>query len=570
MSENTYKIGVYICECGPNIANAVDIDRVVETVSKYPDIYVVKRHKLLCSGPGKDFLHEDIIAEGLTHVVVAACSPKDHETTFANICKKSGLNPYLYQLINIREQCAWMIKDQEAATNKVISYIRSGVRRVKYHSSLEQKELESTPDVLVIGGGIAGIESALNLASNERKVYLVEKSGQLGGVAGQFEGVLSCGGLSPEVIRSKIESVKTNLNIRLFYDSEVENIIGFFGNFEVTVRCPKDEKVEIKVGSVVISTGFELFNPTNCDKYGIVSGTHVMLIEEVESKAKTGLVTLKDGSAPKSIALVHCTGRDEVGYCSGVCCNRLFAVAEYFKSNYPEIEIFDVYRNLPKTSPEDAAQISLLQEKGVVFIRANDASIEGQFGKTVVKYKTEKGIEKTIDVDLAVIAPAIIPGGDTQKIAQMLDICIDKFGFFEEEHSLTGSFKTSVDGVFVVGCAIGPKGIIDSATQALAASGNILSRLIPGKKIHPEVKTSEVIEALCTGCQTCVAVCSYGATNYDVIRRVSVVNEAICRGCGNCAGSCPSGAIRAKHFTEKQLHQEVIEAISASNKVNQE
>jgi len=564
MSENTYKIGVYICECGPNIADAVDIDRVVETISKYPDIFIVKRHKLLCSGPGKDFLHEDIVTEGLTHVVVAACSPKDHETTFANICKKSGVNPYLYQLINIREQCAWMIKDKEAATDKVISYIRAGVRRVKYHSSLEQKELESTPDVLVVGGGIAGIESALNLASTERKVYLVEKSGRLGGTAGEFEGIMPYGSLSPEIVKSKIADAQANPNIEVFYDSIVESIIGFFGNFEVTVVRPNEDNIELKVGSVVIATGFELFDPSKTDKYGFGSKANVMTVREIEMKAKTGGVTLADGTTPKSIALVHCAGRDEVGYCSGVCCNSLLEIADYFKSKHPNIEIHDVHRNLCKTSPEEAERISNLEEKGVVFTRVSDVSINGDSSKTIVEYTDSKGTEKTIDVDLAIIAPAIIPGEDTPQVAQMLDLTIDDFGFFEEEHLMTGSFKTSVDGVFVTGCAIGPKGILDSVGQAQSAAGNILSRLVPGKKLHPEVKTSEVIESLCTGCQTCVTVCSYGATSYDEIRRVSSVNEAICRGCGNCVGSCPSGAIRAKHFTEKQLFQEVLEAIASS------
>ncbi|MGC9316131.1 MAG: 4Fe-4S dicluster domain-containing protein, partial [bacterium] len=405
---------------------------------------------------------------------------------------------------------------------------------------------------------------ALNLASNERRVYLVEKSGRLGGSAGEFEGILPYGSLSPEIIKSKIAEAQANPNIEVFYDSHVESIIGFFGNFEVSVIRPDEENRELKVGSVVIATGFELFNPSKSDKYSFGTKANVMTAREIEMKAKTGGVTLEDGSTPKSIALVHCAGRDEVGYCSGVCCNSLLEIADFFKSEHPDIEIHDVHRNLCKTSPEEADRISNLEDKGVIFTRVSDASINGDSGKTIVKYTDSKGAEQTIDVDLAVIAPAIVPGEDTPRIAQMLDLTIDDFGFFEEEHLLTGSFKTSVDGVFVAGGAVGPKGIVHSAGQALSATGNILSRLIPGKKLHPEVKTSEVIESLCTGCQTCVAVCSYGATSYDEIRRVSSVNEAICRGCGNCAGSCPSGAIRAKHFTEKQLFQEVLEAIASS------
>ncbi len=563
MAESNYKIGVYICECGPNIADAVDIDRVMATVSDYPDVSVVKKHKLMCSGAGKEFLHQDIIDEELTHVVVAACSPKDHETTFANVCKEAGLNPYLYQIINIREQCAWMIKDKTAATDKVISYVRAGVKRVIYHSSLEQKELESTPDVLVIGGGISGIQSALNMASVQRKVYLVEKTGELGGVAGKFGCILPYGDLSPNTIADKIKAVEENENIDILFESEVESVIGFFGNFEVVVNKPGDEKADLKVGSVVIATGFSEYNPSDDDRWGYGKVDNVFTVSEIEEKCKSGGIKLSDGSDPKSVALVHCVGRDKVGYCSGVCCNGLMKIAGTLKEKYPNIKIHDLYRNLSVTNPAESVYIKQLKDDGVVFSLADDIIIADKSGKVGIAFKSESGKEETIEVDMVILASAIIPGPDTAKIAEMIDLPVDKFGFFEEEHSIIGSIKTAVEGVFVVGSANGPKSIVDSSRQALAASGNILARLVPGKKLHPEVKTSEVIEDLCTGCQTCVTVCSYGAVTYDPGRRVSNVNEAICRGCGNCVGSCPSGAIRSKHFTEKQLHQEVIEAIAS-------
>jgi len=561
MSAKGYKIGVYVCECGPNIADAVDIDRVIDTVSAYSNVSVVKRHKLLCSGGGKDFLRQDIIDEGLTHVVVAACSPKDHEATFAGVCMESGINPYLYQLINIREQCAWMIRDKKAATDKVISYIRAGVRRVSYHSSLEQKEIDSVPDVLIIGGGIAGIESALNLASPSRKVFLVEKSDKLGGVAGKLDCMLPYGKLDPAIIAGKIEAVKDNENIEVFNNSEVANVIGFFGNFEAVVEKLADEKIDIKIGSVIIATGFSIFDPGQTDKWGYGIVDNVFTTLEIEEKCKTGEALLEKGSQPKSVALVHCVGREDVGYCSGVCCNSLLKIAGSLKEKYPDIKVHDLHQNLCITNPDDVEYIDRLEKGGVIFTRVSDVEISAEKGTVKATYKTESGEEESILVDMAVLAPAMIPGPDTQKISGMLDLPLDEFGFFEEEHVSVGSFKTSVDGVFIAGCAFGPKNIVDSAGQSLAASGNILARLIPGKKLHPEVKVSEVIESLCTGCQTCVTVCSYGATSYDEDKGVSVVNEAICRGCGNCVGSCPSGAIRSKHFTEKQLHQEVIEAL---------
>jgi len=204
-----------------------------------------------------------------------------------------------------------------------------------------------------------------------------------------------------------------------------------------------------------------------------------------------------------------------------------------------------------------------LQDKGVTYIRNSDLSISCDDDGVKVTYITESGSEESLTVDRAILAPAMIPGEDTEKISRMLDLPLDDSGFFEEEHVSLGPVSTSVEGVYVVGCAQGPKNITKTITQSHAAAGNVLATLIPGVKILPEVKVSEVLESLCTGCQNCVTVCSYGAATYDEIKGVSVVNEAICRGCGNCAGSCPSGAIRAKHFTTIQLHQEVIEALES-------
>jgi len=561
MSDEAYKIGVYVCECGPNIADAVDIDRVIEVISTHPDVAVVKRHRLLCSVDGKDFLKQDIIDEGLTHVVVAACSPKDHEATFAGVCEEAGLNPYLYQLINIREQCAWMIKDKEAATDKTISYIRSGISRVFYHVPLEQKEIDSIPDVIVIGGGIAGIEAALSLASPVRKVHLVEKTDSLGGTAVELSGLLAHQGTNADIIHEKIRTARQNENIEIHLESEVTKSIGFFGNFEIEIKKGGDEIIELNVGAIIIATGFSMFNPAEDDRWGYGKIDNVFTALEIEKKAVTGEITLADGSAPKSAALVHCVGRDEVGYCSGICCNYLIRIAGNLKEKYPDIKINHLYRDLCVPNKNDQSYIENLREKGVEFNRTNDVTIAKGNGGIDVTYTAESGEKESLAVDMAILAPAMKPGVDTQTISKMLDITLDKTGFFEEEHLCLGPVGTAVDGVFIVGCAHGPKNIPDSIVQSHAASGSILSRLIPGRKLLPEIKVSEVLEVLCTGCQTCVTVCSYGAASFDEDKGVSVINEAICRGCGNCVGSCPSGAVRSKHFTTRQLHQEVIEAI---------
>jgi len=560
MASEEYRIGVYVCECGPNIADAVDIDRVIEEISPLPGVAVVKRHKLFCSGEGKEFLKQDIIDENITHVVVAACSPKDHEATFAGVCKEAGINPYLYQIVNIREGCAWIIKDKEAATKKAISYIRAGVSRVGYHVPLEQLELDSVPDVLVIGGGIAGIEAALSLASPIRKVYLIEKTETLGGTAAKLAGLLPYQGEGPGAIKSKIDAVGENENIEVYLESEVEKALGFFGNFEISIRPHEGDPVELNVGAIVVATGFSNYDPAEDKKWGYGKVDNVFTALDIEEQISSGEIK-KSKTAPKKVALIHCVGRDEVGYCSGICCNYLFKIANNLKETFKDANITHFYRDLCVPNKNDEAFFNNLKEKGIEFVRADVSGVSKGKSGIEVAYTDESGKKGSLDVDMVILAPAVKPGEDTERIAEMLDITIDETGFFEEEHLLLGPVNTAVDGVYIVGCAQGPRNIPDTISQSNAAAGAILSRLIPGQKLLPEVKVSEVLESLCTGCQTCVNVCSYGAASYDENKGVSVINEAICRGCGNCVGSCPSGAIRSKHFTETQLHQEVIEAL---------
>ena len=268
------KIGVYVCECGPNIADKVDIKKIlteISTLNEPPEkIIIAKKHKLLCSKEGQDFLADEITKNELTHLVIAACSPRDHDITFMNVCKRTDLNPYLYKLINIREHCAWIIPDKDEATEKAIQYIRAGISRVTYQTPLTEKELDSIPDVLVIGAGIAGIEASLSLASENRKIYLVEKTSSIGGKVTRFKKILPHQGTDLDIIQEKIQAIQENEYIEILTESEVEKAIGFFGNFEITLKNihNEEQKNEFKVGAVVVATGFELFDPEKIPLYG--------------------------------------------------------------------------------------------------------------------------------------------------------------------------------------------------------------------------------------------------------------------------------------------------------------
>jgi heterodisulfide reductase subunit A len=555
-------IGVYVCECGPNIKDRIDIDKVIHEISSTENLKTVKRYSLLCSNDGKKFLEEDIKKEGLTHVVVAACSPKDHEKTFMKVCENAGLNPYLFQLVNIREQCAWMIPDKEEATSKAIQYIRAGIHRVALHKPLEQREIESSPDVLVIGGGIAGLEASLSLAGKDRKVYLVEKKESLGGMAKTLSKLLPYQGESLSLIEEKIKAIESNSNIEVFTSNEVRDVRGFLGNFEVVIGPTDKEGKERKVqaGAIVVATGSRLFDAKEKPQLGYGKIDNVLTALEFEEMTNSGKVLLKNEKPPQSVALIHCVGREEKGYCSKVCCLYSIKFAHYLKNNLPDVEVTDFYIDLCLPHKSDQKYFDEAKNKGVRFIRAEGFELEQKASKINVAYKTE-GKKDSLSVDMVVLAPAMVPTEDTSRLSKMLNIPLDTTGFFKEIHEILDPVSTPAEGIFIAGCALGPKNIPESIVQSQATSGKILASLIPGKKIKPEVKVSEIKEELCTGCQTCLSVCFYGAISFDSFRGVSVVNEAICRGCGCCVGSCPSGAIRSKHFTYSELYQEVLASL---------
>ena len=562
------KIGVYVCECGPNIADKVDIDKIlaeISSLSEPPDrIIIPKRYKLLCSNEGQDYLVDEIEKNELTHLVIAACSPRDHDITFMNVCKKTNLNPYLYKLINIREHCAWIIPDKEEATRKAIQYIRAGISRVLYQNPLVEKELDSIPDVLVIGGGIAGIEACLSLASEKRKVYLVERTDSIGGKVTKYEKILPHQGTGLDIIQKKIQAVQENENITIFTETEVEKAIGFFGNFEIILKNVQneDQKNEIKVGAIVVAIGFDLFNPEKVPRYGYGKIEDVYTSMEIEEmNFKTGKILLKSGKPPKSAALIHCVGREEKGYCSRVCCNYMFKIAQYLKEKLPDIKITEFYQDLCLPNKADQEFFVDTKNKGVDFIRFKDIAVKQKDKEKFIEYTKIDGKKDKVSAEMIILAPAIEPAEGSKDIAELLNISLDETGFFQEEHQKLNPISTSIDGIFIIGSAQSPKNIQDSIMDAQAVGGKILTQLIPGEKLVPEVKVSEISEAFCTGCQTCLSVCSYGAIYFDEDRNISVVNEAICRGCGNCVASCPSGAAHAKHFTSPQLYQEVIEAI---------
>jgi len=557
------KIGVYVCECGNNIADNMDIDRIIKTISPMRNVEVIEKYRLLCSEDGKEFLKQSIKDHELTHLVVAACSPKQHEHTFMNVCVAAELNPYLFQMANIREQCAWVTPDKEEATDKAIRQIAAAIARVAYNEALEKKDMSVSPDVLIIGGGIAGIRAAQVLAAPDRKVYLVEKSPSLGGKVKGFDKLFTKMGSASALIENELRNMEGDENIEVFTDSEVEQILGFFGNFEIkVVNKATSEERDFNVGAVILATGFDLMDIKGLPQYGYGKLDDVYTSLEFEEMNVPGGTTggkmlLKNGKPPESVAIIHCVGREEKGYCSKVCCMYSLKFARMLKDKLPEVKVSQLYSDL--CVPGKAYQKFYEETKGlgVEFIRAEKTNVTQNDKGMTVKYESKSGPEGDLAADMVILVPAMEPANDTNKFAEMLGIPVDNEGFLAQEHQKLAPVASSVEGVFVVGCAQGPKNISGSIVQSEAAAGKILSTLVPGRKLELEVKTSEISETFCTGCKTCISVCPYSAISFDDFRKIAVVNEALCHGCGVCAAACPSGAARVKNFAFTQIYQEV-------------
>ncbi|MEE9566027.1 MAG: CoB--CoM heterodisulfide reductase iron-sulfur subunit A family protein [Desulfobacteria bacterium] len=643
------RIGVYICECGPNIKDAMDIDEVVKFAQGLENVVLAKPFGLLCSEEGKAVISSEIKRQNLTRVVFAACSPKEHEITFKGILRNAGLNPFLLQVANIREHCAWVIKDKSLATDKAKAMIKAAVLRVVHHEPLETKEIECRPDVLVVGAGMAGISAALTLAQRNREVYLVEKLPCIGGKVALYEDVFPTLECASCVLDPVADEILHHEQIKILTYSEVEEVLGFYGNFVVKVNkrarfvdaatcigceacfdvCPvkvrneyneglderraiyipyagalpnvavidkehclrwqgeactacqeacafgcinyeeTDQVEELKVGAIVLATGFDIFDPRHAPQYGYGKIENVFTSLEFERLVNPtgpteGKIELKNGQTPEKIALVHCVGSRTSNFnehCSGVCCMYLLKFAHQAARKLPGVSITQLYSDLCLPGKESQRFFGRVSgENGPEFLHMKEPDsieIAEEDGKILIEYVDVHGRSDTVTSDMVVLAPAIEGARDARGLAHVFDISQGEGGFFVEENPSIAPVSTVRDGVFIAGCAQGPKDIQSSVADGQAAAGRILSRLIPGEKLVLEAITAEVDTSLCSGCKICIALCPYKAITYDEIGKHVTINEIICRGCGVCPAGCPSGAIKANHFTDAQISAEI-------------
>ena len=555
-SKSTLRVGVFICHCGVNIGGVVKVPEVVEYAKTLPNVVYAEENLYTCSSEGLSRIKEAIEEHKINRVVVASCTPRTHEPIFRATCEEAGLNKYLFEMANIRDQCSWVhMHEPEKATQKAKDLVRMAVAKARLLEPQEELEIDVEPSCLVIGGGIAGMTAATCIATQGFKVYLVEKEPELGGMLRQLHKIYPTNQDASDVMREALENVKAHENIITLTSTVVEETEGFIGNFKVTVQNKDGMKQRLEVGTIIVATGADNFEPTGM--YGYKEYENVITQIELEKLLRSGQLR-----KPERIVMIQCVGaREEEGrtYCSRICCMTAIKNAMYIKELYPDTDVYILLRDLQTYGKEYGKYRWKAREKNIRFIKYIPEKppevISKPNGKLTVKVNHANiGEEMEINCDLVVLSVPLVQHEAGRKLSQILKVPLGSDGFFFEAHVKLRPVDFATDGIYVCGTAHGPKDIGESITQACAAASRATIPMA-NKQIRTEAITAVVNEDLCIGCGRCVEVCPSTAIELREENGYfkAHVNPALCKGCGTCVSICPNEAIRQRHFEKKQI-----------------
>ncbi|MGA1840126.1 MAG: FAD-dependent oxidoreductase [bacterium] len=547
------RIGVFVCHCGINIGGFLNVPEVMEYALTLPFIEFAAENLYTCSEDTQQKMVEVIKEHNLNRVIVASCSPRTHEPLFQETIREAGLNPYLFEMANIRDQCSWVhMFEKEKATEKAKDLVRMAVYKAALIEPLKRLSLPVNPAAMVLGGGVSGMVSALALADQGFDVHLVEKGSHLGGIARKIH--FTPGERNfPFQLESMINQVRQHPLIHLYMDSEVTGVAGFVGNFSSTVLSKRRE-ITLDHGAVIVATGADEYLP---QEYLYGQNSKVVTAHELEDLISTKNL---DELNIRNIVMIQCVGSREKGrmYCSRVCCNQSIKTALRIKEINPDINIYILYRDIRSYGfHEELYQKA--RSKGVLFIRydLDEKPLVSEKGDGSIFVKVKDPIlDKyiTLQADILALGTAILAPEQNKDIAKMLKVPVNEDGFFLEAHMKLRPVDFATDGIFVCGLAHAPKSIDESISQAKAAASRA-SLVLSKSAIQTQGQTARVDKNRCAGCGLCELVCAYKAIELDLEEGCAKVNEALCKGCGACAATCRSGALDVKGFTDQQIFQ---------------
>jgi len=555
------RVGVFVCHCGRNIGAYVNVPEVVEYVKGLPDVVHAEHNLYTCSEEGISAIKKGIKEFNLNRVIVASCTPRTHEPLFRSACEAVGLNKYLFEFVNIRDQCSWVhMNEPEKATEKAKDLIRMGVAKARLLEPLEEVEIEVNPSTLVMGGGVVGMSAALNLANQGFDVHLLEKEAELGGTLRSIYKLFLTNEEASRLSDLLIGKVKNHPKIKTYLSSKVKEVTGFIGNFDVTVGQDGNEG-KFNVGTIIVAIGAEELKPTG--QYGYGQMPNVLTQLELEERMKKG------DSIGQNIVMVNCVGArvPERTYCSRICCMNAIKNAYLIKELKPKAKVWILHRDLMTYGVGFEDYYRRAMEQGVRFIRYSperppEVAGDGKVEKIKVYHELRKR-ELDLPCDMLILSTPLIPREDNQEISKMLKVSLDEFGFFLEAHLKLRPVEFAMDGIYICGSARWPIDVSEGISQAYAAASKAAGPLRMGY-VKPEAITSSVNEDICSGCGTCVPLCPFGAMELVSKdgKRVAQAIVAQCKGCGVCGATCPSGAITMNHFRNEEIMAQ-LEALTA-------
>ncbi|MFA6108133.1 MAG: CoB--CoM heterodisulfide reductase iron-sulfur subunit A family protein [Candidatus Latescibacterota bacterium] len=654
------RIGVFICHCGENISRTVEVSAVAEAARRMPGVVCAVDYKYMCSDPGQQMIRQAIEEQRLTGVVVAACSPRMHESTFRRAAAEAGLNPFRLEMANIREHCSWVHEDRSVATAKAEEIVRTLVAKVRRNRDLRPISVPVEPTALVIGGGIAGIQAALDIANAGQKVILVEQSPSIGGHMARLSETFPTLDCSQCILTPRMVEVASHPNITLMTYSEVEQVTGFVGNFEVTIRrraryvdlnkctgcgecwnkcpnkkipsefdaglgkrtaiytpfpqavpnkpvidrercirltrgkgcglcekaCPRgaidfaavDELVTVRVGAMVVATGFKLWDHAAYGELGagkiadVIDGFQFERLASASGPTAGRILRPSDGQEPQTVVFLQCCGsRDEKAgqpYCSKICCmyTAKHAMLYRHKVHHGRAIVFYMDVRAAGKGYEEFVRRAI-EADGAEYVRGRVSRLYRRpDGKIVVRgVDTLAGRPMTVEADLVVCADAVVPRDSARQLAQLIGLGYDAHGFYSEAHPKLRPVETAVAGVFLAGACQSPKDIPETVAQASASASKVLA-LFSKPQLAREPVVARTNPATCVHCRACIHTCPYRAVEDReitdrqgrVLRVVASVNEGLCQGCGTCVSVCRSNSIDLDGFTDEQVCAQIL------------
>jgi heterodisulfide reductase subunit A len=552
------RIGVFVCHCGLNIASVVDVASVVEYAKTLSNVVYANDTMYTCSDDTQVLIKETIKEHDLNRVVVASCTPRTHEPLFRETCEDAGLNPYLFEMANIREHCSWVHqREPEKATGKAKDLLGMAVAKARFLEPQKRLEVGLESSALVVGGGVAGLTAALEIATQGFNVDVVERRAELGGSINQLNSVFLEGKDPEEVLEPLIKKVEEKPNIKVHLNSTLTELEGFIGNFEATIQS-NGESNTIKTGAIVVATGSEELRPTG---YMYGENPNVMTQLELEEKLKGSSFDYE------TVVMIQCVGaRDKANPgCSRLCCTEAVKNAMILKKKKPDSNVFVLFRDI-MTFGKYEEYYKKSQELGVKYLRytpERPPNIEERDGRLQVKtYDTGLGDFVKIDADKIVLTTPQIPAEGTEELRKVLKVPLSADGFFMEAHAKLRPLEFTFDGIYLCGSCQSPKELSSVIAQASGAASRVCSMLSKGV-IETEAITSVVDPDKCISCANCEYACPYGTIKVDISDGISKSNPVLCKGCGSCAVECPAEAITMRNFTDDQI-KAIIEAALAT------